>query len=84
MQNTRVHLYGDMAVWYHLFIHFAMYCMLPVPVKWCTVCCLFTGLVHIILVAAVRPTSGEGGGDADGTASDGVHATEYPNVSAFV
>ena len=32
-QRTSVHLYGDMMVWYHMFIIFVMYCMLPVPVK---------------------------------------------------
>ena len=32
-QRTAVHLYGDMMVWYHMFVIFVMYCMLPVPVK---------------------------------------------------
>ena len=32
-QRTSVHLYGDMMVWYHMFVIFVMYCMLPVPVK---------------------------------------------------
>lgn len=40
-------------VWYNMFILFAMYCMLPVPVKWCTVCCLLTAVVHMVMVAAI-------------------------------
>lgn len=34
-------------VWYHMYIIFIMYCMLPVPFKWCTVCCLLTTAIHI-------------------------------------
>ena len=36
-----------------MFIIFVMYCMLPVPVKWCTVCCLLTAIIHIIVLAAI-------------------------------
>jgi len=46
-------LYGDSMVWYNMFIIFVMYCMLPVPVKWCTVCCLLTAIIHIIVLAAL-------------------------------
>jgi hypothetical protein len=52
-------LYGDAMVWYNMFIIFVMYCMLPVPVKWCTICCLLTAVIHIILVAAITKTSDE-------------------------
>ena len=31
--------------------------MLPVPVKWCTICCLLTALIHIIVVAAITENS---------------------------
>ena len=37
-QRIAVHLYGDMMVWYHMFIIFVMYCMLPVPVKAGQIC----------------------------------------------
>ena len=40
-------------VWYNMFIIFVMYCMLPVPVKWCTVCCLLTAIIHIIVLAFI-------------------------------
>ncbi len=41
-----------------MFILFSMYCMMPVPVKWCTVCCVLTGLVHVALMLVV--TAGDG------------------------
>ena len=44
---------SDSMVWYNMFIIFVMYCMLPVPVKWCTVCCLLTAIIHIIVLAAL-------------------------------
>ena len=46
-------LYGDAMVWYNMFIIFVMYCMLPVPVKWCTVCCLLTTVIHIVVMAII-------------------------------
>ena len=52
-QQSRLQLYGDIVVWYNMFILFVMYCMLPVPVKWCTLCCLLTALVHLVLMAAI-------------------------------
>jgi hypothetical protein len=55
-------LYGDTMVWYNMFILFTMYCMMPVPVKWCTICCLLTALIHLIVVAAV--SSADERGDA--------------------
>lgn len=50
-------LYGDSMVWYNLFIMFSMYCMLPVPVKWCTICCLLTAIIHLILVVTLTSMS---------------------------
>ena len=46
-------MYGDAMVWYNMFIIFVMYCMLPVPVKWCTVCCLLTTVIHIVVLAII-------------------------------
>ena len=40
-------------VWYYMFIIFVMYCMLPVPVKWCTVACLLTAFTHVLMVGIV-------------------------------
>ncbi len=59
-QQTRLPLYGDIMVWYNMFILFAMYCMMPVPVKWCAVCCALTGTVHVTLMVFVTT-----GGDDD-------------------
>ena len=56
-QQSRLQLYGDIMVWYNMFILFVMYCMMPVPVKWCTVCCLLTALVHIVLMASITSSS---------------------------
>ncbi|XP_071744733.1 adenylyl cyclase 78C isoform X2 [Lepeophtheirus salmonis] len=49
-QHTRFQFYGDFMVWYNMFIMFVMYCMMPVPVKWCTICCILTAVIHLILV----------------------------------
>ena len=53
IRPTSQQLYGDAMVWYNMFIIFVMYCMLPVPVKWCTVCCLLTAIIHIIVLAFI-------------------------------
>ena len=49
--------YGEAMVWYHMFIIFVMYCMLPVPVKWCTVACLLTAFTHVLMVGIIVRTN---------------------------
>ena len=49
-----------------------MYCMLPVPVKWCTVCCLLTAIIHIIVMAALVKQS-------EKRQSDGSIINQQPN-----
>ena len=49
--------YGEAMVWYYMFIIFVMYCMLPVPVKWCTIACLLTAFTHVLMVGIVVRTN---------------------------
>ena len=51
--------YDEAMVWYHMFIIFVMYCMLPVPVKWCTVACLLTAFTHVLMVGIIVRTNEE-------------------------
>ena len=56
-QEVHLQLYGEAMVWYNMFIIFVMFCMLPVPVKWCTICCFLTMTIHLLVLAVIYKTS---------------------------
>jgi len=51
--ETRLQFYESAMVWYFIFIIYTMYCIMPVPFKWCLVTCSFTALAHIVLITTV-------------------------------
>ena len=49
--------HGDILVWYNMYNTFVMCCMLPIPVKWCVLCCKTTSVIHMILMIIISNIS---------------------------
>ena len=49
-------MYVDAMVWYFVFIIFIMYCIMPMPFKWCITTCIITSLTHIFCISVVTLT----------------------------
>ena len=49
-------MYVDAMVWYFVFIIFIMYCIMPMPFKWCITTCIITSPTHIFCISVVTLT----------------------------
>lgn len=60
--NTRTGFIGEgvgfadreCMVWYMLFIIFVPYAMLPLPLKWCMIGGMVSGVAHLIVISIVK------------------------------
>jgi adenylate cyclase 8 len=55
-RDLKEHMYVDAMVWYFIFIIFVMYCIMPMPFKWCITTCIITSLTHIFCISVVTLT----------------------------
>jgi hypothetical protein len=55
-QRQRLQFYEEGMVWYFLFIIYTMYCILPIPFKWCVITCTAAAAAHVLSILIV--TSG--------------------------
>ena len=49
-------MYVDALVWYFIFIIFIMYCIMPMPFRWCITTCIITSVTHILSIFIVTLT----------------------------
>ena len=57
-QADKLQMYVDAMVWYFVFIIFVMYCIMPMPFKWCITTCIITSVTHILCISVVNLFTG--------------------------